>query len=92
MKFALSEAKRSRKKDIHISFFFNARGSSLEKDTLEMYRSLLFQLFANLPKAQKVFDDFDILELSQGPSYSWTIPQLQDILGRAIRELRRHRL
>lgn len=71
-------------------FLFNAGGSSLEKDTLGMYQSLLFQLFAKLPRAQEVFDGFDILELPQAPSYSWTIPQLKAVLDHAIRELGRH--
>jgi ankyrin repeat protein/nucleoside phosphorylase len=89
IKFALSEAKRSRKDEVHISFFFNARGSSEEKDTRGMYRSLLFQLLTKLPEAQEVFNDFDILELPRDPHYSWTIPQLKAVLDRAIRHLGR---
>jgi len=87
IKFALTEAKRSRMEDIHISFFFNARGSLLEKDTRGMYRSLLFQLLTKLPQGREVFDDFEILELPRAPSYSWTIIQLKAVLNRAIQEL-----
>jgi ankyrin repeat protein len=87
IKFALTEAKRSRMEDIHTSFFFNARGSLLEKDIRGMYRSLLFQLLTKLPQAQEVFDEFDILELPQAPGYSWTIMQLKAVLNRAIQEL-----
>jgi ankyrin repeat protein len=87
MKFTLAEAKRSRAKDIHISFFFNARGSSLEKTTLGMYRSLLFQLLEQFPEAMEVFDEFGILQLPQPPQGSWTIPQLQLVLRYALQEL-----
>ncbi|KAH7346057.1 hypothetical protein BKA66DRAFT_379441, partial [Pyrenochaeta sp. MPI-SDFR-AT-0127] len=87
IKFAVTEAKRSRKEDIHVSFFFNARGSLLEKDTRGMYRSLLFQLLTKFPQAQEVFDEFDILELPQAPRYSWTVMQLKEVMNHAIREL-----
>lgn len=87
IKFALIEAKRSRVNDIHISFFFNARGSLLEKDTFGMYRSLLFQLLTKLPRGQEVFDEFELLELPRSPSYSWTMMQLKMVLNRAIEEL-----
>jgi ABC-type lipoprotein export system ATPase subunit len=89
IKFALSKAKRLRKEDVHISFFFNARGSLLEKDTRGMYQSLLFQFLTKLPKAQEAFDDFDILELPQKPDYSWTIPQLEAVFDRVIGHLGR---
>ncbi|KAI1498822.1 ankyrin [Biscogniauxia marginata] len=44
MKYLLQCAKRSKQNDIIISFFFNARGSVLERTTEGLYRSLLYQL------------------------------------------------
>jgi hypothetical protein len=87
IKFALSEISIRRREDIHISFFFNARGTLLEKDTRGMYRSLLFQVLAKMEKATEVFEEFDIFELPQAPQFSWTIPQLQAVFRRALRKL-----
>ena len=48
MKYALARAKQAMTSSVIISFFFNARGETLEKTTLGMYRSLLFQLLTAL--------------------------------------------
>jgi ankyrin repeat protein len=92
MKFAVSEGKRMREEDIHIHFFFNARGSSLEKSTEGMYRSLLFRFFKGLPEAEEVFGGFDVFQLPKKPKYSWTLQQLQEVLRRVIKGLGDHRL
>ncbi|KAL2816209.1 hypothetical protein BDW59DRAFT_153445 [Aspergillus cavernicola] len=86
VKFAFSEARQSKREDIRVAFFFNARGHELEKKALGMYRSLLYQLLAINPCAE-VFRDFGVFELPQPPSYSWTIPQLQDIICQAVRRV-----
>jgi nucleoside phosphorylase len=54
MNFAHIEAKRKMKGKIVISFFFNARGTDLEKSTIGMYRSLLLQLLQSFPELQEV--------------------------------------
>ncbi|KIW70684.1 hypothetical protein PV04_02929 [Phialophora macrospora] len=92
IKFAHSKARETRREDIHISFFFNARGSALEKDTLGMYRSLLFQLLTIVPTSQEIFDDYTNVELPRPPRYSWTIQLLKDVLSHAIQELGMRRL
>lgn len=92
VKFALSKAKGTTKEDIHISFFFNARGSPLEKDTVGMYRSLLFQLFTMVPTTQDVFQTYTNVELPRSPRWSWTIPLLKNVLSRTIGELGARRL
>jgi ankyrin repeat protein len=89
IKFALSKNSIQRREDIHISFFFNARGTLLEKDTRGMYRSLLFQILAKMGKATEVFEEFDMFELPQAPQFSWTIPQLQAVFRRALRKVGR---
>ncbi|PSN67584.1 hypothetical protein BS50DRAFT_447192, partial [Corynespora cassiicola Philippines] len=89
IKFALSENSIQRREDIHISFFFNARGTLLEKDTRGMYRSLVFQVLAKTEIATEVFEEFDIFELPQEPQFPWTIPQLQAVFRRALQKLGR---
>lgn len=42
--------------ELVLSFFFNARGSDLEKSTLGLYRSLLFGLLSSDPSLLVVFD------------------------------------
>lgn len=43
------------------SFFFNARGESLEKSVSGMYRSLLLQLLEGYPDLQRVLDDPELM-------------------------------
>ncbi|KAI6747676.1 hypothetical protein HG530_015784 [Fusarium avenaceum] len=92
MKFANLKLGDLYPKDIHIHFFFNARGHVLAKNTPGMYRSLLYQLLSSLPRLKEVIDDFGYHELAEAENESWKIPQLQLILLRAIQELGRHRL
>lgn len=52
MKFLFQKMQRSLKRtqdQLVLSFFFNARGSDLEKSTLGLYRSLLFGLLSSDP-------------------------------------------
>ncbi|KAG6358239.1 hypothetical protein INS49_014123 [Diaporthe citri] len=52
MKFLFQEMQRrlqSSHTELVLSFFFNARGSDLEKSTLGLYRSLLFSLLSSDP-------------------------------------------
>ncbi|KAI9692402.1 MAG: hypothetical protein M1822_006633 [Bathelium mastoideum] len=57
MKFVLTHIERTMgKESVSISFFFNARGTELEKSTIGMYRSLLVQLLDRLPKLQNALD------------------------------------
>ncbi|KAL2850311.1 ankyrin repeat-containing domain protein [Aspergillus pseudoustus] len=54
MKYALEDAHRSRGKEAAIiSFFFNARGETLERSTTGMYRSLLWQLLTLIPDTRR---------------------------------------
>jgi hypothetical protein len=57
MKFAFGSCQKRMKDRIVISYFFNARGTELEKSTIGMYRSLLVQLLEQLPELQCVFDN-----------------------------------
>ncbi|KAK8148068.1 hypothetical protein G3M48_000410 [Beauveria asiatica] len=94
MNFAYKEA-MTHKDVVVISFFFNARGESLERSTQGMYRSLLFQLLNTLPNLLTIFDasehnkfldDFYTATLShQNPV--WQIIVLQDLLRGALTNL-----
>ncbi|ETS77174.1 hypothetical protein PFICI_11048 [Pestalotiopsis fici W106-1] len=82
MKFLLGQIKnRNRRKKspgILISFFFNARGGELEKSTIGLYRSLLWQLLNSQPDLQTVLAD------SFRPGQQWTVELLQSLLEEAV--------
>ena len=86
MKFALATTRRSLKKTTVISFFFNARGEDLEKTTLGMYRSLLFQVLKAIPKLQNLLDS---LKSTVPPedSHTWDEDSLRDLFATAIQGL-----
>jgi len=52
-KFAFTEIKKSLRDATLLSFFFNARGTHLEKSTIGLYRSLLVQLLDTCPNDQQ---------------------------------------
>ncbi|ETI19600.1 hypothetical protein G647_09434 [Cladophialophora carrionii CBS 160.54] len=52
LKYISSHANKTMPGTPIISFFFNARGYALEKSTIGMYRSLLWQLFEHVPELQ----------------------------------------
>ncbi|OOF93412.1 hypothetical protein ASPCADRAFT_150839 [Aspergillus carbonarius ITEM 5010] len=83
MKFAFQQAFASRHEEtVVISFFFNARGGDLEKTTLGMYRSLLFQLFEKVPELQALLDEVSSLKREENHPWSHTI--LQHLFRRSI--------
>ncbi|KAJ5082839.1 Pfs NACHT and ankyrin domain protein [Penicillium argentinense] len=67
MKFAYLNLKRKPHytNAVTASFFFNARGESLEKTISGMYRSLLLQLLEGYPDLQTVLDDSEIVSQTQ---------------------------
>ncbi|KAI0877125.1 hypothetical protein GGS24DRAFT_448869 [Hypoxylon argillaceum] len=85
MKFLLGtlekQIKGAREKHILLSFFFNARGSELEKTTTGLYRSLLLQLLAAQPKLQRVLDDIGI-------EHSWTVESLKGLFEKTVENFR----
>lgn len=87
MKFALATARKSMGDRIIISFFFNARGGSLEKSTLGMYRSLLLQLLQQLPTLQ---DELDLsgFEVNYDACYRWHLEPLKSLFHQAIENIK----
>ncbi|KAF5694114.1 ankyrin protein 3 [Fusarium denticulatum] len=85
MKFILSNARRSMKDKIIISFFFNARGEQLEKSTTGMYRSLLLQILQQLPTLQSVLDPGLVLGI--GANHEWSVEALRALFEQAVEGL-----
>lgn len=84
MKFLLGQKQSRIRKMNHIrliSFFFNARGNDLERSTVGMYRSLLFQLLERSRELWHVLDNVR-------PSHQWTVESLKSLLEEIIRELK----
>ena len=80
MKHAIEAATNSALPSIIITFFFNARGTELERSILGMYRSVLLQIISTTPT---ILDDFSHLfssKIKHGEVYEWNIGELQAIL------------
>jgi ankyrin repeat protein len=92
MKHALLKTKKLFADAAIVSFFFNARGSVLEKSTLGMYRSLLHQLLTAIPPLQDDFVQMFSQKRKHGDLYKWNIEELQEFLITAARGLKRYRL
>lgn len=86
MKYLYTNALKSESpNDMIVSFFFNARGDSLERSTLGMWRALLFQLFE---EAQDLLDDLkDIFLPTKDKPIVWTIDSLCQLFIMAVKEL-----
>ncbi|KAF3392359.1 Serine/threonine-protein phosphatase 6 regulatory ankyrin repeat subunit B [Talaromyces pinophilus] len=96
MNFAHIEAKRKMKDKIVISFFFNARGTDLEKSTIGMYQSLLLQLLQNFSGLQEVLlGCLETLGMNIGTSVEhlrFTIDSLKYLFREAVHSLDHHSL
>ena len=92
MKHALLKAKKLFADAAIVSFFFNARGSVLEKSTLGMYRSLLHQLLTAIPPLQDDFVQMFSQKRRHSDPYEWSIEELQEFLIAAARGLEHYRL
>ncbi|PGG97954.1 hypothetical protein GX51_07067 [Blastomyces parvus] len=72
---------------IVISFFFHARGVALEKIAVGMYRSLLFQLFTNLPKLQTILCSPKYQTWETKDNFEWKVELLKDLFRDAVKFL-----
>ncbi|KAK2596314.1 hypothetical protein N8I77_013210 [Diaporthe amygdali] len=83
MKFAFTNAQRNTGiNGATVSFFFNARGDTLEKTTAGMLRSILLQVLEKLPDLQ---DD-------QNGSTMWEVEALQRLFSSAVSRLNKRRV
>ncbi|KAG9527496.1 purine and uridine phosphorylase, partial [Aureobasidium melanogenum] len=92
LKFACTDARETIGGPAVISYFFNARGDHLEKSTVGMYRSLLFQLLSNISRLQEILDTDEAVNLQTVSPDSWTAETLQLLFRRAIQKLEDQRL
>jgi len=76
MKFAYADAKQKLAGTTVLSFFFNARGSELEKTTIGMYRSLLCQFLGEHRELQIVLDPLASWNTMSYPNEIETIKNL----------------
>jgi hypothetical protein len=72
-----------------IYFFFSARGVTLEKSTLGMYRSLLYQLLVHYEELKSVFDTLPPTATTNvNSSYQLSEEKLKDLFQEAVQRLR----
>ncbi|KAH7014409.1 uncharacterized protein B0I36DRAFT_398007, partial [Microdochium trichocladiopsis] len=74
-------------KSLVLPFFFNARGETLEKSTLGLYRSLLLQLLEKAPETQSSLEAHDGTLYSLVKDIGWQDECLKDVLRLAVQSL-----
>lgn len=87
MKYALTQSRRTASECTTISFFFNARGTILEKSIIGTYRSLLWQILDKYPETLPVLDTVVSLIAGQNlatATVNWTTDTLQSLLSLVI--------
>jgi protein SERAC1 len=73
------------------SFFFNGRGSELERTLQGLLRSLLFQLLPMLPRSLSAFvAAHAVKQLSASDTVQWQSDELRDTLQRVLSEPQSH--
>lgn len=93
MKFAFTEAKRNTGMNAAtVSFFFNARGDTLEKTTPGMLRSILLQVLEKLPDLQDVLDGTQLVPQNQNDSAMWKVEVLQQLFSTVVSRLNKRRV
>lgn len=93
MKFAFTDAQRRTGIDAAtVSFFFNARGDTLEKTTTGMLRSILLQVLEKLPDLQDVLDGTQLVPQNQNGSAMWKVDVLQQLFSTAVSRLNKRRV
>jgi ankyrin repeat protein len=89
MKFLLKSAEKQLPEDQVVSFFFNARGETLEKSLEGLYRSLLHQILTKFPRLQ------ELLRASSGTEsqpQAWSIESLRATFTKVVMYLDQDRL
>ncbi|KAF1968090.1 hypothetical protein BU23DRAFT_572613 [Bimuria novae-zelandiae CBS 107.79] len=87
MKFLTAHSRKTMRNAVVVSFFFNARGEELEKSTTVTYRSLLVQLFEQLPKLKCVLGHLKVPEGTITSTFHWSVALLEVLLKHAIQNL-----
>ncbi|KAI6365426.1 hypothetical protein MCOR25_005353 [Pyricularia grisea] len=80
MKFLLEYTRRNKRGPKVISFFFNARGDTMEKNTLGLYRSLVVQLLELYPALLSVLDKYR-------SSIKWNVNSAKGLFSETVEAL-----
>lgn len=88
MKCILEHLQHETPKLAAISFFFNARGSSLERSIQGCYRSLLYQLLERLPRLRRTIR----IPTFFTPEQEWPVATVRDLFRQAVLGLQDERL
>jgi Cdc6-like AAA superfamily ATPase len=89
-KFAFMEIKKSSQSTALLSFFFNARGSDLERNTIGLYRSLLVQLLEKFPGSQQVWNITSLTHRPSDGQLKTNREMLKHLLAQAVQILEQH--
>ncbi|PVH92359.1 ankyrin [Periconia macrospinosa] len=92
MKFLFNGAKKTMKGCLILSFFFNARGESLEKSTRGLYRSLLIQLLEKAPETWSIFNEYGERGVETIRDMGWQDETLRELFTLALQELEDRRV
>ncbi|KAL2819722.1 hypothetical protein BJX63DRAFT_418683 [Aspergillus granulosus] len=85
MKFAFTRARKLAGTTV-VSFFFNARGDTLEKTVTGMLRALLYQLLDRMPGLRVVFDMLPAFT-TPGQAPDWDVETLKYLLQTCVERL-----
>ncbi|KAL2855967.1 hypothetical protein BJY01DRAFT_231401 [Aspergillus pseudoustus] len=85
MKFAFTQARKLASTTV-VSFFFNARGDTLEKTVIGMLRALLYQILERMPDLRVVFDMVPTF-ITPGQAPDWDVETLKVLLQTCVEKL-----
>lgn len=83
IKLLVANARKKMRDALVISFFFNARGNDLEKTTIGMYRSMIYQTMTAMPDVQVYLDRIKSAS-ETGEDFAWTEGELREIFSTII--------
>lgn len=94
MKFIYSHVRswKLRQDEAAVAFFFNARGVDLERTTIGLYRSLLFQILTAFPGLPLPSHVWELQKGKKDGKVPWALPVLQDLFQDVIQSLGQRRL
>jgi ankyrin repeat protein len=91
-KFAFKEIVKSSQSSTVLSFFFNARGTHLEKSTIGLYRSLLLQLLEKFPECQRLVISGGLMQQTLDDRLQSSVQLLKELLAEVVQILDRSNL
>jgi hypothetical protein len=89
MKFLVQSAAKRLPEDHVISFFFNARGDSLEKSLEGLYRGLLHQFLTAVPRLQDILQTQGTVSATDR---AWPLDSLKTLFSEAVTHLGQDRV